>query len=90
MVPALREGQTLDLEPVGGGKPGMVPAGGAAVGGVGSRQSDCPESIGTEKLARVTRLVFHLALEIAMDREAPRWTEEGWLEVQRKLGPSGG
>lgn len=49
--------------------PGRAPAAGAAVGGVGSRQSDRPENIDTEKLARVTRQAFHLALPVA---ETPR------------------
>ena len=68
----------------------MATAAGAAGGGVGSRQSDRPENIDTKRLARVTRLAFHLALEIAVDRAAAGWTEEGWLEAQRKLGTSGG
>jgi hypothetical protein len=54
------------------------------------RQSDRPENIDTEKLARVARLAFHLVLELAMDPEAPQWTEEGWLEVEMKLRPLGG
>lgn len=51
------------------------------------RQSDRPELIDTDKLARVTRLAFHLTFEIAMDPEAPQWTEEGWAEVEQVLGP---
>jgi hypothetical protein len=69
MVPALREGQSLGLEPVGRGKLGMVPTAGTVVGGVGSRQSDRPESIGTERLARIVPLAFHPPLPGA---ETPR------------------
>ncbi len=50
------------------------------------QQSDRPELIDTDKLARVARLAFHLAHEIAMDPQAPDWTPEGWREVQQKLG----
>jgi hypothetical protein len=49
------------------------------------QQSDLPERINAEKLARIARLGFHLAFEIAMDPRAPEWTEEGWREVQQKL-----
>jgi hypothetical protein len=49
------------------------------------QQSDLPERIDDEKLARVARLAFHLALEIAMDPQAPEWTDEGWREVERLL-----
>jgi hypothetical protein len=49
------------------------------------RQSDRPERINTEKLARVARLAFHLAHEIASDPVAPEWTEAGWNEVQQRL-----
>jgi Zn-dependent M28 family amino/carboxypeptidase len=49
------------------------------------KQSDLPERINADKLARVARLGFHLAFEIAMDPRAPEWTEEGWREVQEKL-----
>jgi hypothetical protein len=49
------------------------------------RQSDRPERINTDKLARVARLAFHLAHEIASDPQAPEWTDAGWREVQQKL-----
>jgi hypothetical protein len=49
------------------------------------RQSDRPERINADKLARIARLGFHLAFEIAMDPQPPEWTEEGWREVQQKL-----
>jgi hypothetical protein len=49
------------------------------------QQSDRPERIDTDKLARVARLAFHLAYEIAMDPVAPEWTEAGWREVERRL-----
>jgi Zn-dependent M28 family amino/carboxypeptidase len=49
------------------------------------QQSDRPETIDTEKLARVARLAFHVAFEIAMDPAAPEWTEEGWREVEQMI-----
>jgi hypothetical protein len=49
------------------------------------KQSDRPELIDNDKLARIARLAFHLAYEIAMDPAAPEWTEEGWREVQQML-----
>jgi hypothetical protein len=49
------------------------------------QQSDLPDRIDHDKLARVARLAFHLAYEIAMAPVAPEWTEAGWAEVQRKL-----
>jgi hypothetical protein len=49
------------------------------------QQSDRPERIDPDKLARVARLAFHLAYEIAMAPAAPEWTEEGWREVQQML-----
>jgi hypothetical protein len=53
------------------------------------RQSDLPGRIDHGKLARVARLGFHLAYEIAMDPGAPRWTDEGWREVQERLRQMG-
>jgi hypothetical protein len=52
------------------------------------QQSDRPELIDTDKLARIARLAFHVAYEIAMDPAAPEWTEEGWREVQQLLDGS--
>jgi hypothetical protein len=49
------------------------------------QQSDRPETIDTEKLARVARLAFHVAFEIAIDPAAPEWTEEGWREVEQLI-----
>lgn len=49
------------------------------------QQSDRPGRIDTDKLARVARLAFHVAYEIAMDPVAPEWTEAGWREVERML-----
>lgn len=49
------------------------------------QQSDLPERVDTDKLARVARLAFHLAYEIAVDPEAPDWTEEGRGEVRQML-----
>jgi hypothetical protein len=53
------------------------------------RPSDRPERIDNDKLARVARLAFHVAYEIAMDPRQPEWTEEGWREVERKLQGTG-
>jgi hypothetical protein len=49
------------------------------------QQSDRPERIDHDKLARVARLAFHVAYEIAMDPAPPEWTEAGWREVQGML-----
>jgi hypothetical protein len=49
------------------------------------QQSDRPELINGDKLARVARLAFHLAFEIAMDPQAPAWTDQGWRQVERML-----
>jgi Zn-dependent M28 family amino/carboxypeptidase len=49
------------------------------------QQSDRPERIDNDKLARVARLAFHLAYEIAMDPAPPEWTEAGWREVETML-----
>jgi Zn-dependent M28 family amino/carboxypeptidase len=46
------------------------------------KQSDEVELIDTDKISRVGRLVFHLALEIATLPTAPTWTEKGITEVQ--------
>ncbi len=39
--------------------------------------SDEVETINTEKLARITQLVFHLGQSIASTAQAPTWTEQG-------------
>jgi hypothetical protein len=49
------------------------------------QQSDRPERIDHDKLARIARLAFHLAYEIAMDPAAPEWTEAGWRQVESML-----
>jgi len=49
------------------------------------QQSDLPERIDTDKLARIARLAFHLAHAIAMDPQPPEWTEEGRREVEEML-----
>jgi hypothetical protein len=46
------------------------------------RPSDTVEKIDTEKAARVARLAFLTAWEIAMDPSAPEWTPEGLAEVR--------
>jgi hypothetical protein len=52
------------------------------------RQSDRAERIDYDKLARIARLAFHVAYDIAMNPAAPEWTEEGWREVQQLLEAS--
>jgi hypothetical protein len=50
------------------------------------RPSDRPELIDADKLARITRLVFHLGHALAMEPERPRWTPLG----EREVGSLGG
>lgn len=47
------------------------------------RPSDEVEKIDAGKGARVARLAFYTAYEIAAAAQAPRWTEEGLAEVRR-------
>lgn len=55
------------------------------------QRSDEPENIDADKAARVARLGFYLAWEIATAEEAPEWTEEGERRVKQMLqGPMGG
>ena len=46
------------------------------------RPSDEVEKIDADKAARVARLAYYLAYEIANRREAPRWTTSGLQEVR--------
>jgi len=46
------------------------------------RPSDHVEKIDTDKTARVARLIFYTAYEIANRRQPPTWTEEGLREVR--------
>jgi hypothetical protein len=46
------------------------------------KQADEVELIDTDKISRIGRLVFHLALEIATQPTAPTWTAKGIAEVQ--------
>jgi Zn-dependent M28 family amino/carboxypeptidase len=46
------------------------------------RPSDEVERIDAGKAARIARLAYYLALEIANRREAPKWTTEGLNEVR--------
>jgi hypothetical protein len=39
--------------------------------------SDTPDRIDADKAARVSRLVFYLAHELASDPREPEWTREG-------------
>ena len=45
------------------------------------RPSDEVQKINTDKAARISRLVYYLALEIANRRAPPKWTEQGLREV---------
>lgn len=53
------------------------------------KPSDEAARIDTDKAARVARLTFLLAYEIAQDPTAPEWTEEGWAQVEELLGQGG-
>ncbi len=46
------------------------------------RPSDHVEKIDTDKAARVARLIFYTAHEIASREEAPQWTEAGLEEIR--------
>lgn len=46
------------------------------------RPSDEVEKIDAEKAARIAKLSYYLALEVANGREAPKWTEQGLKEVR--------
>jgi hypothetical protein len=52
------------------------------------QQSDEPEAIDTDKAARVARLGFYLAWDIATAAETPEWTEEGRARVEEMLQQS--
>jgi hypothetical protein len=44
--------------------------------------SDQVEKIDADKAARIARLAYYLAHEVASRREAPKWTEQGLREVR--------
>ena len=46
------------------------------------RPSDHVEKIDADKAARIARLAYYLAHEVASRREAPQWTEQGLKEVR--------
>lgn len=46
------------------------------------RPSDHVEKIDTDKTARVARLIFYTAYEIASREDEPQWTEEGLREIR--------
>lgn len=46
------------------------------------RPSDEVEKINADKAARIAKLAYYLAREIAIGREAPKWTEQGLKEVR--------
>jgi hypothetical protein len=52
------------------------------------RPSDEAAKIDNDKAARVARLAFLLAYEVAQDPTAPEWTEEGWAQVEELLKQS--
>ena len=47
------------------------------------RPSDQVEKIDLDKITRVTRLIYHLAHELATTAPAPAWTEPGLAEVRQ-------
>ncbi|HKJ93297.1 MAG TPA: M28 family peptidase, partial [Longimicrobiales bacterium] len=49
------------------------------------RPSDEVSKLDTDKLARITRLAFHLGNAIGTDPVAPTWTEDGWAQVQQMI-----
>lgn len=52
------------------------------------QQSDNPDTVDTDKAARVARLAFYLAHAIATDPQAPEWTDEGWQTVEQMIQQS--
>jgi hypothetical protein len=50
------------------------------------RPSDHVEKIDTDKTARVARLIFHTAYEIANRPTSPAWTEQGLRDVRALTG----
>jgi len=46
------------------------------------RPSDEVQKINTDKAARIARLAYYVAFEIANSREAPKWSEQGLKEVR--------
>ena len=46
------------------------------------RPSDEVQKINTDKAARIARLAYYLAYEVANRREPPKWTEQGLKEVR--------
>jgi hypothetical protein len=50
------------------------------------RPSDEADRIDTDKVARISRLLFRFALDIANAQERPQWTPDGLAEVRRATG----
>jgi hypothetical protein len=50
------------------------------------RPSDRPGRIDNDKLARVSRLLFHLGHDLATTPERPQWSPDGLAEVRRATG----
>ena len=48
--------------------------------------SDELERLDTDKVARISRMIFHLVRDIADADERPEWEEEGWAEVRALVG----
>jgi Zn-dependent M28 family amino/carboxypeptidase len=44
-------------------------------------RGDEPERVDSEKAARISRLLFHLGLEVANARERPRWNPESYRQI---------
>jgi Zn-dependent M28 family amino/carboxypeptidase len=54
------------------------------------KQSDEVELIDRDKITRIARLVFYLALDVANAAEAPKWTEAGREAVRAAVRATGG
>jgi len=54
------------------------------------KQSDEVELIDRDKITRIARLVFHLALDVANTTESPKWTEAGREAVRAAVRATGG
>ncbi|MGQ0765831.1 MAG: M28 family metallopeptidase [Gemmatimonadota bacterium] len=49
------------------------------------RPSDSPEKIDSEKLSRLTRLMFRFGLELANGAQRPRWNPESYEKIVEKV-----
>jgi hypothetical protein len=50
------------------------------------RPSDTADKIDADKIARIARLGFHLAVAIGNDPQAPTWTEQGLRDIRAMTG----